>query len=87
MGAKRLLAQATGMVWPRGPLELEGLQVPQVRPFKQPITRLAGRPGAAPGLPAARLSTGAGLSTGTGCARVLACRRENFFGGVQDGLG
>ncbi len=79
--AKRLPAQATAMVWPLGPLELEGLQVPQVRPLKQPITRLTGRPGAAPGVPAA------GLSSGAGGARVLACCRENFFGGVQDGLG
>jgi hypothetical protein len=85
-GAKWLPAQATGMVWPRGPLGLEGLQVPQVRPFKQPITRLAGKPGATPGVPTAGLSTLGRLSTETGCSRVLACRRENFFGGVQDGL-
>ena len=50
-GAKWLLAQARGMVWPRGSLEPEGLQVPQVRPFKQPITRLGRRPGAKPGVP------------------------------------
>ncbi len=61
--AKRLPAQATGTVWPRGPLELEGLQVPRVRPLNQPITSLrAGpeprqacrRPGYRPG-PAYRL--------------------------------
>jgi hypothetical protein len=78
--AKRLQGAATKVAWPPGPEELEGLEVPQVRPLDQPITRLAGRTGAVPRAPAAGLSARSG-------ARELARCREDFFGGVQDGLG
>jgi hypothetical protein len=78
--AKRLQAPAMKVAWPPGPEEPEGLEVPQVRPLDQPITRLAGRPGAVPRAPAAGLSACSG-------ARELACCRQDFFGGVQDSLG
>jgi hypothetical protein len=78
--AKWLRARAMKVAWPPGPKELEGLEVPQLRPFDQTITRLAARTGGV------RRATAAGLSARSR-PWVLACCREDFFGGVQDGLG
>ena len=46
--ATRLQALAMTVGQLPGPEEVEGPVVPQVRTFDQPITRLAGRPGAVP---------------------------------------
>jgi hypothetical protein len=79
--AKLLPAPATTVVRLSGPEDLEGLVVPRGRSFEQPITRLAGRPGAVPRGPVGR------LSARSGDPRVLAGCRKDFLGGVQDGLG
>jgi len=79
--AKLLPAPATTVVRLPGPEGPEGPVVPQVQPLEQPITRLAGRPGAVPGGPVGR------LSARSGDPRVLAGCRKDFLGGVQDGLG
>jgi hypothetical protein len=79
--AKRRRALAMKVAWPPGPEELEGLEVPRLRPLDQTITRLAASPGGV------RRATAAGLSARSGGPWVLACCREDFFGGVQDGLG
>jgi hypothetical protein len=78
--AKRLRAPAMTVVWQTGPLDLEGLQAPQVRPFEQTYYKACGQAGSGKRLPAVV------LSARSSCARVLARGRENFFGGVKDSL-
>ena len=63
--AKRLQAAAMKVVRPPGPKELEGLVVPQVRPFRTTYYKACGQAGSSARLSAARASSAGAPSIGS----------------------